>query len=410
MPRPRATTQELPAPTRRAGDKPVAEHTEFAGAPIMGGNTDIGFQLGLAAIISRVSPRFVPYRWKVEGLVSASIKDGPRGTEIVQQAHNMRIDVPRSVSGKVRIMPGIFFERTVNAGYFGQGNAAPVIANPDGSLGNRYQYKHREIRARVNLRSPLSGPLSVMYGFSIRNVSPEAYPESKLAIDSRLREADGAPVVHGLRTLNHGMVLGGLVYDTRDNEITPRKGSLDEYGLRLGGATPTDASVYYGGLNVTMRRYIPLGGPFTLATRLLVDALAGHVAFYDLSQGGAFIPYDLPGGERGVRGVPNGRYQGLLKIIGNVELRFSHVKFKAFGDDFRIGNTAFFDTGRVFTRYEFDERDGKGLGLKYGIGGGVFVVWGTAAVFRVDFAYSPDAVAANPNFPIGIYAADGLMF
>src|SRR4051812_3058216 len=86
LPRPRATTQELPAPTRLAGDKPVAEHTEFAGAPIMGGNTDIGFQLGAAAIVSRVSPRFIPYRWKIEGLVSASVKDGPRGTEIVQQS------------------------------------------------------------------------------------------------------------------------------------------------------------------------------------------------------------------------------------------------------------------------------------------------------------------------------------
>ena len=135
-----------------------------------------------------------------------------------------------------------------------------------------------------------------------------------------------------------------------------------------------------------------------------------EVAFYDLSQGGAFIPLDLPGGAQGVRGVPNGRYQGLVKVVANVELRVTHLRFRLFGDDFRVGNNIFFDAGRVFSKYGPDERDGKGLGLKYGVGAGVFVVWGTAAVFRVEFAYSPDAVAANPNFPIGIYAADSQMF
>ena len=64
----------------------------------------------------------------------------------------------------------------------------------------------------------------------------------------------------------------------------------------------------------------------------------------------------------------------------------------------------------MFADYGPDPRDGKGLGLKYGVGAGVFVVWGTAAVFRVEFAYSPDAVSVNPNFPLGIYAADGQMF
>lgn len=392
------------------GDTPETEHNEFAGAPILGGNTDIGFQLGVAATLTRASPRYLPYRWKIDGLLSASIKDGPRGTEVVQQSHDIRIDVPRAVSGKVRIMPALFFERTVNAGYFGIGNAARTITHPDGSLGSRYQYVHREIRARVNFRTPLGGPLSVMYGLTLRNVSPSAYADSKLDIDSRRVDERGKPYILGLEALNHAIVSGGLVYDTRDNEITPHTGSFDQFALRLGAATPTRAGVYNGGASVVLRRYYPLGGPFVFAARGLVDAMVGGVAFYDLSQGGAFIPLDLPGGPQGVRGVPNGRYSGLLKFVANVELRVTHLRFRLFGDDFRVGNNIFVDTGRVFARYGPDERDGKGLGLKYGVGAGLFVVWGTAAVFRVEFAYSPDAVAANPNFPIGIYAADGQMF
>jgi len=410
LPPPRATTIEREPPTKPVGEKPDTEHNEFAGAPILGGNTDIGFQIGVAATFTRVSPRFLPFRWKLDGLVSASVKGGPRGTEVVQQSHDVRIDVPYALEGKVRIMPGVFFERTVNAGYFGIGNAAPAIANPDGSYGSRYQYIHREIRARVHLRQTLSGPNSIMYGLTLRNVSPSTYAGSKLDLDSRRIDEDGEPYVRGLEALNHAVLSGGYVYDTRDNEITPHRGSFDQYAIRGGGATPTRAGVYYGALNVIIRRYIPLGGPFVLAGRVLADAMAGEVAFYDLSQGGAFIPVDLPGGGQGVRGVPNGRYQGLVKLVANLELRVTHARFRLFGDEFRVGNNVFVDTGRVFAKYAPDPRDGTGLGLKYGIGAGVFVVWGTAAVFRVEFAYSPDAVAANPNFPIGIYAADGQMF
>jgi hypothetical protein len=410
LPPPRAAAIELPPPEKTVGDAPVTEHNEFAGAPILGGNTDIGFQVGVAATFTRVSPRYAPYRWKFDGLISASIKGGPRGLEAAQQSHDIRIDVPRALSGRVRIMPGIFFERTVNAGYFGIGNAAPAISNSDGSFGSRYQYVHREIRARVNLRSPIAGPLSVMYGLTLRNVNPSTYAGSKLDLDSRRLDSEGDPYVRGLESMNHAILSAGLIYDTRDNEITPKRGSFDQYALRAGAATPTRADVAYGGANVIVRRYIPIGGPFVFAVRGLVDALAGHTAFYDLSQGGAFIPLDLPGGPQGVRGVPNGRYQGLVKVVANAEVRVTHLRFRLFGDEFRVGNNVFFDAGRVFAKYGPDERDGKGLGLKYGIGAGVFVVWGTAAVFRIEFAYSPDAVSVNPNFPIGIYAADGQMF
>ncbi len=99
-----------------------------------------------------------------------------------------------------------------------------------------------------------------------------------------------------------------------------------------------------------------------------------------------------------------------MKAVANIELRVTHLRFRLFGDEFRVGNNIFVDSGRVFAEYKIDPRDGKGLGLKYGVGAGVFVVWGTAAVFRVEFAYSPDAVSVNPGFPIGIYAADGQMF
>jgi hypothetical protein len=174
---------------------------------------------------------------------------------------------------------------------------------------------------------------------------------------------------------------------------------------------PTDSHVYWAGLNVIVRKYVPLPGSFVLAGRIIVDLMAGNVPFYDLSQGGAFDPDDLPGGAESVRGIPNGRYSGLVKAIGNIELRRIHGAVRVFGSRFQIGTNEFFDTGRVWTNYTFsDPRDGTGLGLKYGVGAGVFMIWDTAALFRIDVAYSPDASAANPGFPVGIYVQEGMIF
>jgi hypothetical protein len=86
-------------------------------------------------------------------------------------------------------------------------------------------------------------------------------------------------------------------------------------------------------------------------------------------------------------------------------------QFTVLRQKFAIGNDVFFDTGRVWSNYSFNSPlDGSGLGLKYGAGGGIFVLWGQAAMIRIEAAYSPDAVAENPSLPLGIYVEDGTMF
>lgn len=392
-------------------DEDPTDRTEWAGFPVIGGSTDIGVQLGAAGTVTHVGNRFRPYWWRVDALVSLSVKGGPRGTEVVQQSHDMRWDIPGGANGKIRLMPGVFYDKTINSGYFGLGNDSRVVTDPSGQIGERYQFRHEEASTRLNARTPLGGPFSTMYGWQLRYVNPAAYPESRLSIDAATRLSDGRPLIRGLQPLGIATLNGGIIYDTRDDEIYPRRGSLHVAALRFSGAVPTSSGVYWAGINIVYQRYVKLPESFVFAGRVFVDAMAGHVPFYDLSQGGAFDPNDMPGGAQGIRGVPNGRYAGLLKVVANAELRRIHGAFKLFGSRFQVGTTAFLDTGRVWNDYSFDDvRDGKGLGLKYGVGGGPFLVWDTAAVFRIDVAYSPDASAANPGFPVGIYVQGGLMF
>ena len=98
-------------------------------------------------------------------------------------------------------------------------------------------------------------------------------------------------------------------------------------------------------------------------------------------------------------------------MYGNVQLRGMFVKFHLLKQKVTLGADALFDTGRSWVDYTFrSPLDGSGLGLKYGVGGGIYVLWGQAAMFRIDAAYSPDAAAENPSFPLGLYVADGVMF
>jgi outer membrane protein assembly factor BamA len=208
-----------------------------------------------------------------------------------------------------------------------------------------------------------------------------------------------------------GVLAGGILYDTRDNEIFPHSGAFHQIGLRAAAGLPTTTGVGYGGAGADLRWAFPLGRDTVFAFRVVADLLAGNVPFFDLFTGGPFQTYDLIGGPSGVRGVPSGRYLGRIKVASNVEIRTLPIGFRLFDVRFRVGGDAFVDTGRVWTDYTFDSPlDGHGLGLKYGAGGGLYLLWGQAALFRIELAYSPDQVAENPGFPVGIYVEDGVMF
>jgi hypothetical protein len=143
----------------------------------------------------------------------------------------------------------------------------------------------------------------------------------------------------------------------------------------------------------------------------VADFKFGGVPFFELFTGGVFKPDYMIGGSASVRGVPFGRYLGPIKGVANLEIRVLHLRVHAFGQTFQFGNNAFFDTGRVWSDYTFHSPlDGRGLGLKWGSGVGMYFLWGQAAMFRVEVAYSPDASSVDPGLPLGIYVNDGLSF
>lgn len=321
-----------------------------------------------------------------------------------------------------RLQIGLFYARTVNELYFGLGNDAPPEAS---SVATRdlakNQYVNEEARSRLLLRFPIGGDRAkgppagqanetwtVQLGLQGRAIHAQPYPASALERDLAARRSDGAPYVYGAGLQGVVVPSVGVLYDTRDREVLTQRGLFYELSMRIASVFP-DTAATYAAWHVTLRQYLTLPGDVIFATRLVLDAAAGNVPVFDLSQYGSFTPSSAIGGEDGVRGVPAALYYGRVKVLGNVELRRMLFGVKPFGASLRFGLDAFFDAGRVWLNID-DPRDGKRLGLRFGVGGGLLVLWGEAALFRAEIAYSPDASIANPGFPAALYLADDVIF
>jgi outer membrane protein assembly factor BamA len=389
------------------GEAPLAPRRYELGAfPILAGSSDIGFQFGAAATLSRFYDQAFPYLWNVDLLLSASIKDDAQGFRLVQQSHVLRLDAPDFFSSKLRLDTRLSFQRTINAGYYGIGNdasAAPL----------NYEYKQEEGRIRsIGRIHTAARRLDVAFSANVRYETPSFAdgPPSKLQHDVTPQGPGEAPIAIGEQSALLVGIAAGVMFDTRNSEFVTTRGLY--YQIGVGTTVGSAEQVRYGEAAAVLSHYAPLGGPFSFASRFVASFQFGRVPFYDLAQGGVFEPQYLLGGETGVRGVPQGRYAGRIKMISNLEVRATPFpRFTIAGQRFRIGTTVFFDAGRVWNDYSvISAADGNTLGLKYGVGGGLFIQWGEAAIFRFEAAYSPDATSENPTLPIGFYVSDGLMF
>ena len=194
------------APPAEADDgQPPPAHSldprryELAGFPIVGGNSDIGVQFGGAATLTKFYDDAFPYFWNLDLLLSGSVKDDQNGLRMVQQSHVLRIDAPDLLSGRLRVDSRASFQRTINQGYFGLGNATAADPGPgQTTLGRRYQYLQEEARLRTIARVHTRSAVDLALGAIVRFEGPEAYPGSRLSEDLARSEPGGQPLYEGV--------------------------------------------------------------------------------------------------------------------------------------------------------------------------------------------------------------------
>jgi outer membrane protein assembly factor BamA len=402
------------SPTLRLGDQVdyFTRRFEPAGFPLIGGDSDIGFEFGGVGTLSYFADGVKPYRWNMDLLLAMSIKGGPTGAEVAQTNFLWQLDAPDVLGPGRRLNPEVAYSRTVNYGYFGLGNASSGVTPPlPAATADRYhEWIDSVAQVRSGLRVGLRGPIAALFAAQYLYVGPTAYAGSLLASDAARTNANGSPYIYGTSGTSLPSLAAGFLYDSRDDEVFPTRGMLHELGVRAEMGFPTSSQVRYLEAGGIWRGYVPLG-PLVLAGRLVTNFQIGNVPFFDLFQAGPFDQKEMLGGSAGIRGVPVGRYLGPIKILGNIELRAMVFQFTVLRQKFTLGADTFFDTGRVWSDYTFHSPlDGSGIGLKYGVGGGLYILWGQAAMLRIEAAYSPDAVSENPTLPVGIYVNDNVMF
>ena len=205
---------------------------ELAGFPIIGGNSDIGFQFGGAATWTRFYDSARPYLWNIDLLLSASLKADTAGFRMVQQSHVLRLDLPDLFEGKGRLDSRASFQRTINAGYYGIGNVTAALIPPGApNIGRTYQYLQEEGRARAIVRVHTSSVVDLAFGTNIRYEAPSAYDGSQLSMDLAEHEADGSPVVPGGASMLLAGIAAGVMIDTRDSEFVTRRGVFYQVGV-----------------------------------------------------------------------------------------------------------------------------------------------------------------------------------
>lgn len=380
-----------------------AERTELGLVPLVGGNTDYGIAAGMLGSAAKFGEGYDPYRWRTEFAAVASFKRQEHQTIVPYQDYYLKLTVPELFSDRFRLTLRASFTRAQFLYYYGIGNASSDVVPSSGPGTKYFQYDRIYPIVRLEGLIRLSDVLYLDTAVSYTQNWITPYPGSKLEADLSSEDPTVRRLVHAAHRFGVPMARIGLIFDDRDNELIPSRGGYHE--IRFEGVPRTygDASFTYGRANFTARFYAPLwGSRLVLASRLVGDTLVGDPPVYELTEldNGAAL-----GGEQSVRGVPAQRYAGKTKILGNVELRASLFPFRAFDNDFVFGTVAFFDTGRVFAdNAPVRELDGRGVDMKYGVGGGIRLQWGRSFAIRADAAWSPDAR------PIGLYFNAGHIF
>jgi hypothetical protein len=388
-----AQTDSGPAPER-------PNKTELNFVPVAGGDSDVGVGGGVIGDLARLRPGADPYLWRLEAGVFATFKaDG--GVRSPYQDYYLDLAVPHLTPAlRLEMRPSYTDDATQR--FYGVGNASPRLP-PDVAAAGLGKYERRRAALLASARVRLAGG-----HFFVR--AGGDYSQIKLVVPSGgVLDQERRSGSDDMRALldgpdRHGLAAGeiGLEYDSRDSEIVTRTGAYHRVKLRVSPRLGPSHPFHFTEANATFRLYRAPVRWLQVAVRAIGDVLIGHPPVYELTR---VEDNSVTGGGRGIRGVPAQRYHGKVKVLGNLETRAEVWHFTWFGKPFALAAAAFLDGGRVWAELTpHPDLDGSGLGIKYGVGGGLRLQEGQTFVVRADMAWSPDAE------PVGFYFAAGEIF
>ena len=353
-----ATAPQLDAQGRQTG-------LEFGGVPAINFDADEGFGYGAVVELYHYGDGSrAPYLWTLQPTVFLTTEG--------RQDFTLFFDAPHALPGGWRLDAYLGSERQLATPYYGLGNAAVYDAGAVDDL-NPYFYRFGRTRrsAALNLQRPLGdSPLRVLFGMGAVHGSVVSVPYGEgTTLLAQETAAAGAPLEDGWS--NYGRA--GLVWDTRDRETGPTRGTWTEVLVQRVDEALGSASSYTR-WTLTDRRYLS-AGPLVFAHRVLLQGVSEGVPLHDLHRvQTSFKQQEGLGGAKSVRGVQKNRYVGRGMMLWNAELRYRALDFGLMGKPFHIVLSGFADAGRVWEEgVQIDElmsdlHRGYGGGMRIGMG------------------------------------------
>ncbi len=289
---------------------------------------------------------------------------------------------------------------------------ATNAARSDGTTYSRYNMFgfQRPIMQLALERNLLGGVMRTMVGTNITHTDVHDYTgqsTNAVGANGQTVQAVEAPTMLA-GDCAKGLIVGcaggwdnvlrlAISVDTRDFEPDPNDGVYAELSSEFG--TKLLGSQYeYMRVMLSVRGFyspIPKLADLVVAARGLYEIQTHGTPFFSET----LMPFVDDnhaglGGLRTLRGYFQNRFVGPVFALGNLELRWTFVKFRALRQGFALELVPFLDMGRVFDNVGqttfADWKRSEGLGLR--------IAWNEATIIMIDYGRSEEDDGLYLNF------------
>ena len=277
------------------------------------------------------------------------------------------------------------YERFERAPYFGLGNSSVVsdsLEAADGGDAHYYRYALTRYTAVAALQHQIAGPVRLHLGVQYRRYRALPLGGAPTALGADL--ASGAA---GDTGSSAGFeVRAGVLFDTRDEEATPSRGLFVEAVGAKALKGPGDFAYTRWAFDAS--EFVPAGAETVVAFRQAVQLARGTIPFYvEYERLTSWLPVDGFGGAATLRQNIPGRWLAPNTALASADWRYKYWDTAIGISPVRLWLVAHADVGRVWGASDpFRWSD-----LHSGYGVGAIGQFGRAAVFGLEFGWSPDA-------------------
>lgn len=235
-------------------------------------------------------------------------------------------------------------------------------------------------------RSFFEGRVRTLAGYEFANVS-----NTPVNSNSQLQREYASGKIRGVGTNIITFVHLGLIYDTRDLETDPSRGTVaevtDELSLQALGSQLNFNKVFFH-YNFYQKLFPQIFKKLIFASRVALGYTQGNAPFYEYRhQWSSDEHVEGLGGGTTLRGYKESRFLSNIMAFSNFELRYRFAQLRSLKQHFAFSAVPFFDAGGVYDNFQ---RMSHTENIRFSEGLGLRIAWNVNTILRFDYSISKE--------------------